>query len=334
MALPIIRMTARDRKLIVNLMAHKRKEFEGELQKRVRAYLRKLNERKLLNAELEEYHKAVIVEKEETLKKAEFTTENAQKIAATAPGSIGAGASTIATVGGTIASEYIKHDIEKTNSEELKEKLESSKLGLYIKEEQHDIIATRVAEIIGFRLQFLIFRLNGSTDGYMRLAQFLADAMEAFAIEKLRGNNNKIDALIDAAFPTPSSLRYKDWRLTWENGYHRTLEIDQRCNNMIERCGPAVRFLLGKHKTNTSYSIVDAINHSLILNGRGEVISGSQSNKTTISQLEGDNDTPMLLLARNEEPYHLGLGHGTYLTEQILEDEHVIALLRLVPGFF
>ncbi len=334
MAVPIIRMTARDRKLIVSRMAHKRTEFERELQRRVRAYLRKLNERKLLNAELEEYHKTVILEKEESLKKAETTTEKAQKIGASVPGSIGVAASTLAALGGTAATEYIKHDIETINSEELKEKIESSKLGLYIKEEQHDIIATRVAEIIGFRLQFLLFRLNGGTDGYMRLAQFLADAMEAFAIEKLRGNNNKIDALVDAAFPAPSSIRYKDWRMTWENGYHRTLDIDQECNDIIERCGPATRFLLGKHKSNHCYSIVDAINHSLILNGRGEVISGSQSKKTSFRQLEGENESPMLLLAPNELPFHLGLGHGTYLTDQSLEDEHVIALLRLIPGFF
>lgn len=330
---PLIRMTKTDRQFIVKQMAHKRREFEDELRERILAYLNKLIERKKLSPELDEYHQFNLEQKQKQIDKVNAATQVIQSSTAQNSSNVSAATNVLAGSSGALLKAGINYQVESANRTEAEEKIEAARVSLYISKQQ-DKLAKKVAEILSYRFQFLILRLAGGNHGYILLANIMADAIESLALNKLRGKQNRVEALIDAAIPQSDSLHYKGWFDIKNFSVLKTLDIDPKVNEVVQRVGPAVRTLIGKYKEELTYQIVDVLNHPFIINGKGEILSGSKTKHNKAWLLDGSNDLPVLLLAPNEKPSQLGFDHGSYVTGQVLEREQVIAQLRFVPNFY
>ena len=149
------------------------------------------------------------------------------------------------------------------------------------------------------------------------------------------------------------AISYRDWpqvnisKFKFQHRFalHKTLELDDEANQIIARCGPAVRALLGAYRSHVDsatgtikyykpYTIIGALNHAPILNSEAGVFKGLETPNRKHEILDGTMKYPMILLACGETTAHLGVNFATRATGQFLESAHVVALLRLVPTFF
>ncbi len=255
------------------------------------------------------------------------------------------------------ASNAIYDSVEqKRQQAEAEERLFSAQMLFYIPAQDYEKIARRVASILSFRYQFLIFRLAAGEDGYIKLANFFVHAMQSYAIARLREHKNDVvRALLNAATPpSTDTLNYRDWpTIDFSNfrtklsriGTRKTLELDDAANQIVRRCGPAVRALLGGYenyvdpitgqiKNYQAYTIIGALNHALILNTESRIHSGILPSHRQYIALDGNVKYPIILLGQGETTAHLGVNFATRSTDIILEDLHREALKRLRPDFF
>lgn len=351
----IVRMTTEDRQAINRMVQHKRQEFESVMKKGIVAMLNAQEEHDKLAEKRAEYSSFLSLKTQR--KKAELShiTTMARGATRGAPMGIGAGAQ-IAFSGANAVGQVILDEGEQRRQEQAAaQNLYSAQMLYYIPPQDYEPIAARVAGILSYRYQFLIFRLAAGENGYIRLANFFIKSMKKYAIARLREQkNNVISALINAAIPpSTDTLSYRDFphidlanfRLNVSNwGNHSPLVLDEEASEIVKRCGPAVRCFLGgsetyidlfalKQKTYHDYTILGALNHASILNTSGRVMSGLQTPHRHLVSLDGNMKYPMILLSADETTADLGVNFATRSTDYRLEPAHMEALKRLVPNF-
>lgn len=348
-----VRMTEEDRLAINKMMRHKCTDFKHEVRKGIIAMLNIQVERKTLEPDRKDYLKILTSENKRRKQQITLASNTVKDATSGAPMGIGVASNAISTTTSFIGNTLLDEAESQRKADEAEKQYVSSQFMHYIPPEEHESIADQVANILSYRFQFLIFRLAGSEDGYKRLAKFFIQSMNAYAIQRLREHKKEyVKALIDAAVPpAPNARRYREWlefdfdnfRARLRFGYRKRLDLDEEATQIVGRCGPAVRALLGgyrswidpktcQEKNFSPYTIRGALHYASILNGRGEIMSGLESDHRPNEVLRGDNKYPMILLSRNETTADTNI--FTTLTLATLQDAHVIALKRLVPDFF
>ena len=349
-----VRMTEEDRRIINRMIQDKCAQFESVIQRGVMAMLNTQSERKKLSSEHQDLLGALTSRNQ---RKKELTTSvaNVMKDATSAaPAGMGAAANALITTGNAVGSALYDNAEEKRQEEAAESRLISAQFMHYITSEDYESIAHQVAKILSYRFQLLIFRLAGGEDGYIALAKFFIDSMKTYAIERFREHKGEyIKSLIYAAIPPfTNARRYRAWpsfepsdfRADIRFGYNKILKQDPLANEIVGRCGPAVRAFIGgyvsfidpqtsQEKKFSPYTIRGAIHHACILNCRGEMMSSLETGPRHEQVLRGDNKYPMLLLGCNETTADLGVNIATSLAAEI-QDVHVCVLHRLVPNFF
>ena len=352
----ITRMTSEDRQEINRIIRHKCEEFEGVIQKGVVAMLNSQEEHDKLAEKRAEYLSFLSNSTKRRKEKLTYFSEVSKDATRSAPLGVGSAAQIALSAGNALGNTVLDEIEEKRQQAEAEQNLYSAQIMYYIPPQDYEIIAARVASMFSYRYQFLILRLAAGENGYIKLALFFISSMKSNAVARLREQkNNVISALINAAIPpSTDSLSYREWpNIDFTNfrmhatkcGSRKTLELDPNVNSLIQRCGPAVRALLGGYETYVEpengiikkyhvYTIIGALNHAPILNSEKRIISGLQTNHRKLISLDGNMKYPMILLSAGETTANLGVNFATISTNQTLEDIHVLALKRLVPDFF
>lgn len=351
----VVRMTADDRQAINRMIQHKRQEFESVMKKGIVAMLNAQEEHDKLTEKRTEYLSFLSLKTQR--KKADLNqiTTEARSLTQGVPMGISTGVQ-IALGGANAVGQAILNEGEQRRQEqEAEQNLYSAQMLYYIPPQDYEPIAERVAVILSYRYQFLIFRLASGEKGYIKLANFFLKSMKNYAISRLREQkNNVISALINAAIPpSTDSLSYRDFpsidlanfRINLRSwGKRSILALDDEANEIVKRCGPAVRTLVGgcesyvdqsalKIQPFNDYTILGALNHAPIVNGAGRVMAGLQTAHRQLVSLDGNMKYPMILLGQDETTAHLGVNFATRTTDYSLESVHQEALKRLVPVF-
>lgn len=352
----LVRMTTEDRQAINRMIQHKRKEFESVIEKGVVAMLNAQEEHQKLAERRTEYLNILTQhnkQKKEQLQQASHTIkENISQ----APMGISAAGQLALTATATVGNALYDNAEQTRQEKEAEQRLFAAQMLYYIPSQDYDKIAKKVANILSYRYQFLIFRLSAGEDGYMRLANFFVHSMKSYAISRLREHKNSIiRALINAAIPpSTDTLNYRDWPSVdianfrthlLRLGTHKILMLDEVANQIIKRCGPAIRTLLGGHEnyiepkkghieTYRPYTLIGALNHTLILNVDGRIHAGILPKHRPNATLDGNVKYPMILLGAGESTADLGVNFATQTTDMVLDSIHIEALKRLVPDFF
>ena len=352
----IARMTSEDRQEINRIIEHKRKEFEGAIQKGVVAMLNAQEEHDKLAEKRAEYLSFLSSSTLRRKEKLTYASDVSKEATRSAPLGIGSAAQIVLSAGNALGNTVLDDIEEKRQQVEAEQNLYSAQMMYYIPPQDYEMIAERIAGILSYRYQFLILRLAAGENGYIKLALFMISSMKSNAIACLREQkNNVISALINAAIPASTdSLSYREWpNIDFANfrmqasqcGSRKILELDPNVNRLVQRCGPAVRALLGGYETYVepehgivrkyhAYTIIGALNHAPILNSEKRIISGIQTRHRNLTSLDGNMKYPMILLSANETTANLGVNFATISTNQTLEELHVVVLKRLVPDFF
>ncbi len=350
-----VRMTEEDRQAINRMTKHKCNQFKAAITRGVIGMLNTQAEHKKLDAERQDFLSA-LTSRNKTKKQQLTAVAGAMKDATSnAPMGIGAASNALLTTASTVGNALLDSAEEKRKDNEAEQRYTSAQFMHYIPTDDYEGIANQVANILSYRFQFLIFRLAGGENGYIKLADFFVESMTAYAILRLRQRKGEyVKALIDAAIPpATNSRRYREWfkfdldnfRIKFDFAYRKILQLDETANDIIGRSGPAVRALLGGHhywinpqnglkEKFGAFTIRGALHHASILNTSGEVLSGLEESPRDAHTLRGDNKYPMLLIANNEKDADIGVNVAPILTSVLLQDAHVITLHRLVPGFF
>lgn len=352
----LVRMTTEDRQAINRMIQHKRKEFESVIEKGVVAMLNAQEEHEKLAERRAEYLGFLSQRNRQKKEQLQQLTQTAKESISQAPMGIGA-AGQIALTAAATAGDALYENAEQTRQQtEAEQRLFAAQMLYYIPAQDYDRIAKKIANILSYRYQFLIFRLAAGEEGYIKLANFFVHSMKGYAISRLREHKNDvIRALINAAIPpSTDTLNYRDWpSIDFANfrthftrlGTHKILALDSMANQIIKRCGPAVRALLGGYdiyvtpdkahlKNYHSYTLIGALNHTLILNVDGRIHAGILPDHRPCISLDGNVKYPMILLGKGESTADLGVNFATQTTDIILEPIHLEALKRLVPDFF
>ena len=352
----LVRMTAEDRQAINRMIRHKCDEFESVIQKGIVAMLNAQEESEKLAEKRAEYLSFLTARNQQKKEQLKQISQATSEAISQAPMGIGsAGQLVISAATGTGNAIYNNAE-QKRQQTEAEERLFSAQMLFYIPPQDYDKIARRVASILSYRYQFLIFRLAAGENGYIKLANFFVHAMRSYAVARLRERKNDVvRALLNAAIPpSTDTINYRDWpSIDFSNfrthlnrvGTRKTLELDHAASSIVRRCGPAVRALLGGHESyvdpNNSqikryqpYTIIGALNHALILNTDSRIHSGILPPHRQYIALDGNVKYPMILLGQGETTADLGVNFATQSTNIILEDLHREALKRLVPDFF
>jgi hypothetical protein len=351
----IVRMIQQDRQKINSMIQHKRDEFEYVIKRGIISMLNAQDERRELSEQRSQYLNFLTKRHKTTRDKITNSANAIKESVSSAPIGVGTAtnlAITAASTAGTIAFDSIE---DRRQEKDMVEELYSAQILHYISSKDYENIAKKVASILSYRFQFLLFRLASGENGYIKFANFLVSSMRNYVIDRLREHKGEeVKALIDAAIPPSTDLfRYRDWpRVELSNygnkpvfGARRTLELDDEANQILLRCGPAVRSLLGGlEKTVNSnsgkliyyreYTILGALNHASIVNWQGEVVTGLEVHHRKYEILNGSNKYPVILLGLGETTADLGVNFATKSKGQFLEDAHVEVLQRLVPDFF
>ena len=350
-----VRMTEEDRQAVNRMIRDKRSQFEAVIIKGVIAMLNEQSERLKLQAERQNYLSALTHRNKQKKQQLSDITSLMKDATSSAPAGMGAASNMLLSSATTLGNALYDKAEEKRQDLEAEQQLESAQFLYYIPSDDYQHIADQVANILSYRFQFLIFRLAAGEDGYMKLARFFITSMQAYAIERLREHKDEhIKALIHAAIPpSANARRYREWpsldldnfRMKLDFGYRKTLATDPIANQIVSRCGPAVRAFLGgyqawvdpttrKETEFSNYTLLGALHHAMILNHHGEVLSGLGISKRNEGVLRGDNKYPMLLLGCNETSSDMGVNVATFQTTLVIQDAHTIVLKRLVPDFF
>jgi hypothetical protein len=334
-----VRMDPRDRQTINRIMDHNRALFKNAIKSGILRILNTQNEVVQLEAEHNEYSEYQTARNQHDKEQLQASSKQLKDTTSGAP--MGGGAATgllfsgVSSVGGA----YYDREENKRQEARAKEKLYSAQMMHYVKADYEDI-AERVASILSYRFQFLLFRLAAGSNGYIRLANFMVDAMEKYAVKNLRAyKGHEVKAFIDAAIPPPDSLMYLAWK------QRKVLEQEPEIDTIMTRVGPAVRTLLGGYKQRVNsvtgniepynpYTICGALNHAPILDCEGGVILGMETPHRGLEPLDGTKKYPMILLGLYEDSSDLGVNFATKLSGKAIQGAQVEALLRLVPDFF
>jgi hypothetical protein len=351
----IIRMTQEDRQSINRIIQHKRDEFENIMRRGIVSMLNAQVERQQLADQRSEYLKFFTKRNQHRKDQMSSVTTYAKEASSTAPMGIGVAANLALTATNSIGSAVLDNVEDRRKETEVQEQLYSAQMLHYISSKDYENIATEVASTLSYRFQFLLFRLASGENGYMKLALFLLDSMKSHAIDRLREHKNNVaKALLDAAIPpSTDAISYRDWpqinfskfKFQHRLALHKSLALDEDANQIIARCGPAVRALLGgyqhhveastgKVKYHSPYTIIGALNHASILNSEGGLFKGLETPHRKGETLDGTMKYPLILLAVGETTADLGVNFATKATGEFLENAHVVALTRLVPSFF
>ncbi len=352
---PIItRMVLEDRQAINNLLQHKRTEFESVITRGVVAMLNAHDERRKIAKERAKYFDFITRRNKKNKERFSAIAEAAKNTTSSAPMGIGTATNVVFSAASVAGVAAYNNAEERRQESEAEKELHAAQFLHYISSKNYEDIGQRVAEILSYRFQFLLFRLAGGEDGYFKLANFFLESMNTYAIERLREHKGEeVKALIDAAIPpSTDAFTYRDWpQVDFRNlkatiiiGKRKTLALDADADALLARCGPAVRAFLGGYKERVDYAtsritpykrytILGALNHAPILGDDGRVISGLKDKRRQYEGLSGTRKYPMILLSCGEKTSDLGVTFGTTMAET-LADEHIEALRRLVPHFF
>lgn len=352
----IIRMTADDRQSINRIIQHKCEEFEAIIKKGVVAMLNAQEERDKLFARRSEYLNFMTHRSKQKKEQINQIAQTIRENTASAPMGAGAATQLVTTASAAIGNAIIDNNENKRQQTEVEQNLYSAQMLYYIPPQDYERIAESVAKVLSYRYQFLIFRLAAGENGYIKLALFFISSMKTFAIARLREQkSNIIKALLNAAIPpSTDSISYRDWpSIDFENfrshltrvGTRKTLELDEDVNDILRRCGPAVRALLGgvgsyvcydtgKVIPFSPYTIIGALNHAPILGSDKRIITGLTPRHRQYIKLDGNSKYPLILLGHDEKTADLGVNFATKITNEILNPSQIEALRRLVPNFF
>lgn len=352
----LIRMTAEDRQAINRMIQHKRKEFESVIEKGVVAMLNAQEEHEKLAERRAEYLNFLTQRNRQKKEQLQQVTQTTKENISNAPMAIGAAGQIALTAAATAGNALYDNAEQSRQEKEAEQRLFAAQMLYYIPQQDYDNIAKKVANILSYRYQFLIFRLAAGEEGYMKLANFFVHSMKSYAIARLREHKNDvIRALINAAIPpSTDTINYRDWpSVDFRNfrthlsrvGTHKILKLDDVANQIIKRCGPAVRALLGGYeqyitpregfiKSYHPYTLIGALNHALICNVDARIHAGIQPEHRPYIALDGNVKYPMILLGVGESTADLGVNFATQTTDMVLEPIHMEALRRLVPDFF
>ena len=337
-----VRMIKRDRQNINRIIQHKRDEFEQFIRNGVVSLLNTKEEQRQLAEERSDYFGFLTNRNKQKKARLNSVVNHAKGVTNSAPMGVSSAAN-IAFGGAGVIGEAIYNNEETHRKEtEAENKLSSAQFLHYVPSTDYETIAQQVASLLSYRFQFLLFRLAAGENGYLKLANFLVESMENYAIKRFREHKGKVvNSLINAAIPpTTDAFRYIEWPLK-----RKKLELDEDANKILDRCGPAVRVLLGAYRERVDpvkgtikvykpYTILGALNHASILDTKAEVISGIETQNRKLEQLDGTKKYPMILLGLGETSAHLGVHFATKLTSQVLQGAQIEALERLVPDFF
>lgn len=352
----VVRMTADDRQAINRMIRHKCEEFESVVQKGVVAMLNAQEESEKLAEKRAEYLSFLSTRNQQKKEQLRQISQATREAVSSAPMGMDAAGQVVISSAARAGDALLDSAEQKRQQTEAEERLFSAQMLFYIPPQDYEKIAKRVAGILSYRYQLLIFRLAAGEDGYIKLANFFVSSMKNYAIARLREQkNNVVRALINAAIPpSTDTIRYRDWpsidianfrtRLS-RCGTRKTLELDEAANQIVKRCGPAVRALLGGYltyvdpdtgliKNYQAYTIIGALNHSLILNGDARIHAGILPKHRPYLALDGNVKYPIILLGQGETTADLGVNFATQTTDVILDEIHCEALKRLVPNFF
>lgn len=349
-------MTAEDRQAINRMIQHKREEFESVIYKGVVAMLNTIEENKKLASERYDYLNFLTTKNQQTKAHLSDAINTVKDATSNAPMGAGSAAQLTLTATNAIGGAILDNAEERRQVHEAEQRFFSAQMLYYIPSQDYEKIAMRVAGILSYRYQFLIFRLGVGENGYIKLANFFIKSMKTYAIARLREQKqNPVRALINAAIPpSTDALSYRDWpnvdcanfRTNFRDvGKRKRLELDEDANDILKRCGPAVRALLGgnlsyidfetgRAKSYQACTILGALNHAPILNTHSQVIAGLQPRHRRQLHLDGNMKYPFILLGAGETTADLGVNFATKTTSEILEDVHIEVLRRLVPDFF
>ena len=349
-----VRMVLEDRQAINELLKHKRAEFESVIKRGVVAMLNAHDERRKIAKERAKYFDFITRRNKKNKERFSAIAEAAKNTTSSAPMGIGTATNVVFSAASVAGVAAYNNAEERRQEREAEKELQTAQLLHYISSKNYEDIAQRVAKILSYRFQFLLFRLAAGEDGYFKLANFFLESMNTYAIERLREHKGEeVKALIDAAIPpSTDAFTYRDWpqvdvrnlKATFIIGKRKTLALDKNADALLERCGPAVRAFLGGYKEHVEYAtskiipykpytILGALNHAPILGDDGRVISGLKDKNRQYEGVSGTRKYPMILLSCGENTSDLGVTFGTTMAET-LDDEHIETLRRLVPHFF
>ncbi|MDF1646658.1 MAG: hypothetical protein P1U61_06750 [Legionellaceae bacterium] len=350
----IVRMVLEDRQAINNLLKHKRTEFESVIKRGVVAMLNAHDERRKIAKERAKYFEFITRRNKKNKAKFQAIADAAKNNTSSAPMGIGTATGIAFSAAGVAGTAIYNNAEERRQEKEAEQELHTAQFLHYLSSKNYEDIAQRVAEILSYRFQFLLFRLAAGEDGYFKLANFFVESMNTYAIDRLREHKGEeVKALIDAAIPpSADAFSYRDWpqvdfrnlRANFIIGKRKKLALDEEADALLKRCGPAVRAFLGGYKEHVdyttsriipykAYTILGALNHAPILSDDGRVISGLKIKNRQYEGLSGARKYPMILLSCDESTSDLGVTFGTTIAEK-LDDAHIEALRRLVPHFF
>lgn len=352
----IVRMIEKDRQYINRMIQHKRAEFESVIRKGVVSMLNAQDEKLQLAAQRSQYLSFLSIGNQNKKKQLYAATHAVKENTNSAPMGIGSAVGLAATGVNAIGSTILDNAELRRQQAEAQDQLFSAQIQHYISSKDYTTIAKQVAGILSYRFQLLLFRLAPGEHGYIKLAHFFVRSMKTYAIERLREHKSEevIKAFVDAAIPpSTDALSYRKWpnvdisnfKIHLKTGVRKTLQLDEDANQILERCGPAVRTLLGAYQGRVDaitrkliyyneYTIIGALNHAPILNHDASVTIGLETKHRKQESIDGSMKYPMILLGRNETTADLGANFATKPMGQFLEDAHVVALYRLVPNFF
>ena len=352
----IIRMIQEDRQEINRMIQHKRAEFESVIIKGIVSMFSIQDERSQLARPYSKYFDLFSVNNHNKKRLLNSAANAIKESTNAAPMGVGNAAHLAATGVNAVGSAMLDAAEIKRQQAEAEKQLYSAQMMHYVSSKNdYEAIAQQVARILSYRFQFLLFRLAAGENGYIKLANFFIASMNTYALARLREHQGgEIKALIDAAIPpSTDALSYREWpqadlaNFKWslKTGIRRTLELDEDANQILERCGPAVRTLLGgceayvnpmtlRVEFHQPYTIIGLLNHAPVLNHEGGVFTGLETTHRKQETLDGNMKYPMILLAQNETTADLGVNFATKAMGIRLEEAHREALCRLVPDFF
>ncbi|MDF1756856.1 MAG: hypothetical protein P1U74_00925 [Legionellaceae bacterium] len=330
----IICMEKKERVAIIRMMQDKVLQFEYRIQRGVIAMLNAPAQRQKLAEKRAARNKALDEKSQRNKEQLSSGTSQLTDITENAPMGMGNAAKIGASIVNGVGSAVIDHNDATRNLEEAEKDYYAAQFLDYVDEPNYKIISERVSSILGYRFQFLIFRLAAGEDGFFKLADFFIECMKLYALDKLEEHVGElVQSFIDAAIPSPNSkLRYSEWK--WGENLeilgNKTLQLDPKAEAIIAKIGPAPRSLLGGYIKH-NYTILGMLNHAAIVNHLGEIRWGLQRPGES---LDGRNKYPVILLGRKETTANMGLGFATFFTDEELRDHQVVAIRRLVPDFF
>ena len=203
----IIRMTQEDRQSINRMIQHKRDEFENVIKKGIVSMLNAHVERKKISKERSEYLN--VLTRRNHQKKEQMTTlaDAAKHATESAPMGIGVASQVAIATASSLGSAAMDNAETRRQDIEAQEQFRSAQMLHYITDKDYEEIAQTVASTLGYRFQFLLFRLAAGENGYIKFADFLVSSIKTHAIERLREHKSEVvQALIDAAIPPSTGI--------------------------------------------------------------------------------------------------------------------------------